>query len=119
MNRVKIINRIIALLLILTIVVGNNSLIDSCFQVNASTTKSVSPEELNKIYLSLENTPEGNYQKYVNQYQSQQYKGETITYDASLLSLGDILITDEEQISISLQLESAGLYVIGFDYQTL
>lgn len=85
----------------------------------ASGSKNTDISELRDIYLSMENIPETDYEKYLENYKGDIYGGEEIVYSASDLHLTDGLLKEGKEIQVTVNVKKAAAYVLGFDYQTL
>lgn len=74
---------------------------------------------LQDIYLAMENTPDTDYEKYLEKYKGNLYEGEEITYSAGNLHLDNALLEEGKEVEVTVNVKKAAAYVLGFDYQTL
>ncbi|MGF7142740.1 ABC-type glycerol-3-phosphate transport system substrate-binding protein [Anaerotaenia torta] len=79
---------------------------------------------LKDLYLGMENTPDTDYEKYLERYGDSLYQGKKITYPAEELwaestQQEGFLLEESEEVQVTIRAEQAAAYVLSFDYQTL
>lgn len=112
-------SKIIALVIIISMVFQSDYNFGNILYKDASASENISLEDLNKIYLSMDNISGNNYAKYLNTYQDQAYQGEMVTYPVEQLSSSDIIVQESQEVSVKINIKEAALYVVSFDYKTL
>lgn len=73
--------------------------------------------DMEELLLAQNGIDEGNYKKYISQYEGRTYQGEDIRYDLSQMPEVDRSVDGERTFRCQLEVEQAGLYAVGFDYQ--
>ena len=76
-------------------------------------------DELYQTYMSFDNIPDTDYQKYISRYKESIYTGDRITYSASNFEVKDLIIRESEELTLTIEVKEAAAYVLGFDYKTL
>lgn len=79
----------------------------------------ITVSDLKDIYLSMENVPDTDYQKYLSRYETECYLGDTITYLDKKLYPGDIIVEECHAVDLTIEVPATALYVLSFDYCTL
>lgn len=72
---------------------------------------------LENILLSMDTVSSDNYKKYISLYEAEKYMGETIVFSQTQRDEADRTVTPDETMIIELDVEKAGLYVLGVDYK--
>lgn len=76
-------------------------------------------DKLYETYLSFDNIPDTDYQKYISQYKDEIYTGEVITYPSSDFKAANLIIEEGQELTVTIEVEKAAAYTLSFDYKTL
>lgn len=74
---------------------------------------------LKEIYLSMEDIPETDYEKYLEKYSGYLYKGEAVTYPAEGMQLNKRMVSEDKEVVIKIQVKKTAAYVLAWDYKSL
>lgn len=113
------INRLIAIVLIVTIVFQTNLFFSGYPSSVIKAAESLSLDELYDIYMSSDNIPDTDYQKYLGKHAKEFFTGDTSTYTAESLHSGDIILKESQEVELSVDVAESAVYVLSFDYKTL
>lgn len=77
----------------------------------------LSMKALEDLFLSLDAGAEDNYKKYMRQHIEDCYQGESFVCEQSARSEKERTVTIDQPVSLTVEVEEAGLYTVGFDYK--
>jgi ABC-type glycerol-3-phosphate transport system substrate-binding protein len=118
-RKMRKLKKLALLILTITLIFQTNMFSGSNWPKMTMAANKASLAELYDIYMTYENVPDTDYQKYLNKYKDNIYSGDKITYLSSNLSSQDLILLEGSEIKLTIEVKESAAYVFSFDYKTL